>query len=80
MNGLGTVSSKVVMNNSSWSVNYDAGIYAYRDIARLLAHATFGSSRDEIIRGLRLGLPLASKDPDLCDAAERLGVSLLRAA
>ena len=27
-----------------------------------------------------LGLPLASKDADLCDAAERLGVSVLRAA
>ena len=29
---------------------------------------------------MRLGLPLASKDVDLCDAAERLGVSVLRAA
>ncbi len=29
---------------------------------------------------MRLGLPLASKDIDLCDAAERLGVSVLRAA
>ena len=29
---------------------------------------------------MRLGLPLASKDSDLCDAAERLGVSVLRAA
>ena len=29
---------------------------------------------------MRLGVPLASKDPDLCDAAERLGVSVLRAA
>jgi len=29
---------------------------------------------------MRLGLPLASKDGDLCDAAERLGVSVLRAA
>jgi predicted nucleic acid-binding protein len=29
---------------------------------------------------MRLGLPLASKDADLCDAAERLGVSVLRAA
>ena len=28
---------------------------------------------------MRLGLPLASKDGDLCDAAERLGVSVLRA-
>lgn len=28
---------------------------------------------------MRLGLPLASKDSDLCDAAERLGVSVLRA-
>jgi len=29
---------------------------------------------------MRLGVPLASKDCDLCDAAERLGVSVLRAA
>jgi predicted nucleic acid-binding protein len=29
---------------------------------------------------MRLGLPLASKDADLCDAAERLGVSVFRAA
>jgi predicted nucleic acid-binding protein len=29
---------------------------------------------------MRLGLPLASKDGDLCDAAERVGVSVLRAA
>jgi predicted nucleic acid-binding protein len=28
---------------------------------------------------MRLGVPLASKDRDLCDAAERLGVSVLRA-
>jgi predicted nucleic acid-binding protein len=29
---------------------------------------------------MRLGLPLASKDGNLCDAAERLGVSVLSAA
>jgi predicted nucleic acid-binding protein len=29
---------------------------------------------------MRLGIPLASKDADLCDPAERLGVSVLRAA
>jgi predicted nucleic acid-binding protein len=29
---------------------------------------------------MRLGIPLASKDVDLCDAAERLGVNVLRAA
>jgi predicted nucleic acid-binding protein len=29
---------------------------------------------------MRLGVPLASKDADLCDAAEHLGVSVLRAA
>jgi hypothetical protein len=29
---------------------------------------------------MRLGLPLASKDGDLCDAAEHLGVGVLRAA
>jgi predicted nucleic acid-binding protein len=29
---------------------------------------------------MRLGVPLASKDDDLCDAAERVGVTVLRAA
>jgi antitoxin (DNA-binding transcriptional repressor) of toxin-antitoxin stability system len=29
---------------------------------------------------MRLGIPLAYKDVDLCDAAERLGVNVLRAA
>ena len=29
---------------------------------------------------MRLGAPLASKDRDLCDAAERVGVKVLRAA
>jgi predicted nucleic acid-binding protein len=29
---------------------------------------------------MRLGIPLASKDGDLCNAAERLGVNVLRAA
>ena len=29
---------------------------------------------------MRLGIPLASKDADLCDAAERVGVNVLRAA
>jgi predicted nucleic acid-binding protein len=29
---------------------------------------------------MRLGLPLASKDRDLCDAAERVGVAVVRAA
>ena len=29
---------------------------------------------------MRLGIPLASKDDNLCDAAERVGVSVFRAA
>jgi hypothetical protein len=29
---------------------------------------------------MRLGVPLASKDAALCDAAERVGVAVLRAA
>jgi predicted nucleic acid-binding protein len=29
---------------------------------------------------MRLAIPLASKDADLCDAAEHLGVTVLRAA
>jgi predicted nucleic acid-binding protein len=31
-------------------------------------------------RAMRLGVPLASKDADLCDAAEHIGVTVLRAA
>jgi predicted nucleic acid-binding protein len=29
---------------------------------------------------MRLGTPLASKDAELCDAADRLGVGVIRAA
>jgi hypothetical protein len=29
---------------------------------------------------MRLGIPLASKNADLCGAAERVGVNVLRAA
>ena len=48
------------------------------DLAREERLTAYDASRLEL--AMRLGLPLASKDADLCDAAERLGVSVLRAA
>ena len=48
------------------------------DLAREERLTAYDASYLEL--AMRLGLPLASKDADLCDAAERLGVSVLRAA
>jgi predicted nucleic acid-binding protein len=48
------------------------------DLAREERLTTYDAAYLEL--AMRLGLPLASKDGDLCDAAERLGVSVLRAA
>ena len=48
------------------------------DLAREERLTAYDASYLEL--AMRLGLPLASKDGDLCDAAERLGVSVLRAA
>jgi predicted nucleic acid-binding protein len=48
------------------------------DLAREERLTAYGAAYLEL--AMRLGLPLASKDADLCDAAERLGVSVLRAA
>jgi len=48
------------------------------DLAREERLPAYDAAYLELAR--RLGLPLASKDVDLCDAAERLGVSVLRAA
>jgi predicted nucleic acid-binding protein len=47
-----------------------------------LAHAERLTADDAAYLELavRLGIPLASKDTDLCNAAERLGVNVLRAA
>ena len=48
------------------------------DLAREERLTAYDASYLEL--AMRLGLPLASKDGALCDAAERLGVSVLRAA
>ena len=48
------------------------------DLAREERLTAYDASYLEL--AMRLGVPLASKDGDLCDAAERLGVSVLRAA
>ena len=47
------------------------------DLAREERLTAYDASYLEL--AMRLGVPLASKDGDLCDAAERLGVSVLRA-
>jgi predicted nucleic acid-binding protein len=48
------------------------------DLARAERLTAYDAAYLEL--AMRLGIPLASKDSDLCDAAERLGVSVLRAA
>jgi predicted nucleic acid-binding protein len=47
------------------------------DPARLERLTAYNAAYLEL--AMRLGTPLASKDAALCDAAERLGVSVLRA-
>ena len=48
------------------------------DLARAERLTAYDAAYLEL--AMRLGIPLASKDADLCDAAEHLGVSVLRAA
>ena len=48
------------------------------DLARAERLTAYDAAYLEL--AMQLGIPLASKDADLCDAAERLGVSVLRAA
>ena len=48
------------------------------DLARAEQLTAYDAAYLEL--AMRLGIPLASKDADLCDAAERLGVNVLRAA
>jgi predicted nucleic acid-binding protein len=48
------------------------------DLAREERLTTYDAAYVEL--AMRLGIPLASKDADLCNAAERLGVSVFRAA
>jgi predicted nucleic acid-binding protein len=47
------------------------------DLARAQRLTAYDAAYLEL--AMRLGVPLASKDADLCDAAQRLGVSVLRA-
>jgi predicted nucleic acid-binding protein len=48
------------------------------DVARTEGLTAYDASYLEL--AMRLGVPLASKDGDLCDAAERLGLTVLRGA
>jgi predicted nucleic acid-binding protein len=48
------------------------------DLAREERLTTYDAAYLEL--AMRLGVPLASKDADLCNAAERLGAAVLRAA
>ena len=48
------------------------------DLARAERLTAYDAAYLEL--AMRLGIPLASKDADLCNAAERLGVSVLWAA
>jgi predicted nucleic acid-binding protein len=48
------------------------------DLARAERLTAYDAAYLEL--AMRLGIPLVSKDGDLCDAGERLGVSVLRAA
>jgi predicted nucleic acid-binding protein len=48
------------------------------DLARAERLTAYDAAYLEL--AMQLGIPLASKDADLCGAAERLGVSVLRAA
>jgi predicted nucleic acid-binding protein len=48
------------------------------DLARAERLTAYDAAYLEL--AMRLGIPLASKDADLCDAAKHLGVNVLRAA
>ena len=48
------------------------------DLARAERLTAYDAAYLEL--AMRLGIPLASKDDNLCDAAERVGVSVFRAA
>lgn len=55
MNGTTPSTTAVVLSDANWSVTVDDGIDALIPAARLLAHATFGSTRTEIARVSRIG-------------------------
>jgi predicted nucleic acid-binding protein len=64
---------EIDVDDETWS----RGFARTLDLAREERLTAYAAAYLEL--AMRLGVPLASKDADLCDAAERLGVSVLRA-
>jgi predicted nucleic acid-binding protein len=64
---------EIDVDEETWS----RGFARTLDLAREERLTAYDAAYLEL--AMRLGVPLASKDADLCDAAERLGVSVLRA-
>ncbi|MEP7206584.1 MAG: DUF1800 family protein [Casimicrobiaceae bacterium] len=55
MDGTSITSTGFVMGNRAWAVRIDGETHDHGDAARFLAHATFGSSREEIARVAAIG-------------------------
>jgi predicted nucleic acid-binding protein len=65
---------EVVVDEETWSRAFTRIL----DVAREERLTAYDAAYLEL--AMRLGIPLASKDQELCDAAERVGVTVLRAA
>ena len=65
---------EIVVDEETWSRAFTRIL----DLAREERLTAYDAAYLEL--AMRLGVPLASKDRDLCDAAERVGVTVLRAA
>lgn len=65
---------EIVVDEETWSRAFNRIL----DLAREEQLTAYDASYLEL--AMRLGIPLASKDQELCDAAERVGVTVLRAA
>jgi predicted nucleic acid-binding protein len=65
---------EIVVDEETWSRAFGRIL----DLSREERLTAYDAAYLEL--AMRLGIPLASKDHDLCDAAERVGVTVLRAA